>query len=122
MISKIHALVGVQARACAPLWSLFSGGIDGLKFAADGPTLAEGVRVWQPIRGDTVLEVVGSSLGKFIAVDEKDIVIGVEELARRGFHVEPTSALVWNALKQCIDECKGSIVVILTGSGLKHQI
>jgi threonine synthase len=116
MIEKVPALVGVQARACAPLWSLFNGGIDGLRFATDGPTLAEGVRIWQPIRGDSVLKAIGSSHGRLIAVDEEDIVVGVEELARRGFHVEPTSALVWSALEQCMNECVDPIVLILTGS------
>ena len=120
-ITKIPAIVGVQARACSPLWSLFTGGIDGLRFATDGPTLAEGVRVWQPSRGDLVLKEIGSTMGKFVAVDEFEIKNGVEEFARKGFHVEPTSALVWSGLKQCVDNCDGPIVVILTGSGLKYQ-
>jgi threonine synthase len=120
-ITKVPSIVGVQARACAPIWSIFKGGIDGLRFSTDGPTLAEGVRVWQPIRGDSVLKEIGSSSGKVIAVDENEIQIGVEEFSRRGFHIEPTSALVWNALMQCVDECEGPIVVVLTGSGLKHQ-
>lgn len=121
MIVDLPAMVGVQARACAPLWSLFVGGIDGLRFATDGPTLAEGVRVWQPIRGDSLLNEIGSSFGKFFAVDEKDILVGMDELARLGFYVEPTSALVWNALSQCGTECSDPVVLVLTGSGLKHQ-
>jgi len=122
MISKVPALVGVQARACAPLWSIFTGGLDGLRFATDGPTLAEGVRVWQPIRGDAVLKEIRSSSGKMIAVDERDIQVGVKKLAQRGFYVEPTSAIIWSALEQCVDECEAPVVVILTGSGYKHQI
>jgi len=55
-------------------------------------------------------------------VDEEDIAVGVKEFAQRGFHIEPTSALVWSALKQCVDDCEGPIVVILTGSGLKQQV
>ena len=120
-ISKIPTIVGVQARACSPLWSLFMGGIDGLRFANDGPTLAEGVRVWQPIRGDIVLKELGYASGKLVAADEREIEIGVNEFARKGFHIEPTSALVWSGLKQCVDNCEGPIVVILTGSGLKYQ-
>ncbi|HBG74315.1 MAG: hypothetical protein A2X25_13425 [Chloroflexi bacterium GWB2_49_20] len=122
LIEKMPLLVGVQARACAPLWSLYNGGVDGLRFATEGPTLAEGVKVWQPIRGDAVLKAIGSSRGWLIAIDEEDIVVGVDEFARRGFHVEPTSALVWSALGQCLNECADPIVLILTGSGLKHRI
>jgi len=121
-ITKDPSIVGVQARACAPLWSIYMGGIDALRFATDGTTLAEGVRVWQPIRGDSVLKEIGSSSGKLVAVDEEDIVIGVQEFARHGFYIEPTSALAWSALKQCVDDCEEPIVVILTGSGLKQQI
>ena len=121
-IENTPSFIGVQARACAPLWSIYIGGIDGLRFATDGSTLAEGVRVWQPIRGDSVLKEIGSSSGKLVAVDEEDIVIGVKEFARRGFHIEPTSALTWSALKQSVGSCEGPIVVILTGSGLKQQV
>jgi threonine synthase len=121
LINRIPILVGVQARACAPLWSLFSGGVDGLRFATDGATLAEGVRIWRPIRGDLVINAVNSSKGKFIAVDEEDILIGIEEFAHRGFHIEATSALVWSAVEQCIEDCPEPIVVILTGSGLKYR-
>jgi len=121
-IAKVPSFIGVQARACAPLWSIYMGGIDGLRFATDGSTLAEGVRVWQPIRGDSVLKEIGLSSGKLVAVDEEDIAVGVKEFAQRGFHIEPTSALVWSALKQCVDDCEGPIVVILTGSGLKQQV
>jgi threonine synthase len=121
LIHQIPIIIGVQARACAPLWSLFSGGMDGWRFATDGATLAEGVRIWNPIRGDAVLKAVSMSKGRFIAVDEDDIMIGVEEFARCGFHIEPTSSLVWSALAQCIEEIPDPIAVILTGSGLKAR-
>jgi threonine synthase len=121
LIDKVPELVGVQARMCAPLWSIFNGGLDGLRLATDRPTLAEGIRVWHPIRGDSVLSAVGSSNGKFIAVDEEDITIGVHEFAQRGFHIEPTSAILWSALGQCIDDCKEPVVLILTGSGQKFH-
>ena len=121
MIEKIPVLIGVQARKCAPLWSIFHGGMEGFHFATDGFTLAEGVRVWHPVRGDSVLSAVRSSKGKLIAVDEEDITIGVNEFAIRGFHIEPTSALVWSALSQCLDDCLDPIVLILTGSGMKYR-
>jgi threonine synthase len=120
-IKKIPSIVGVQARACAPLWSIYSGGIDGLRFSSDRPTLAEGVRVWQPIRGDSVLKELGYSSGKMVAVDEKEILEGIDQFASRGFHIEPTSALIWSAFNQCANDCPGPIVGILTGSGLKYR-
>ena len=121
IIDNIPKFIGVQARACAPLWSLFNGGIDGLRFATDNPTLAEGVRVWHPVRGDDVLKAVGSSNGLFAAVDEDEITKGVRELAGYAYNVEPTSALVWSALRQYKDSLKGPVIMILTGSAAKNK-
>jgi len=121
LTEKMPVLIGVQARVCAPLWSIYNGGLDGLCFASDGPTRAEGVRIWHPVRGDAVLAAVGSSKGKFIAVDEEDIEIGINEFGQRGFYIEPTSALVWSALGQVIEDCLEPVVMILTGSGLKQR-
>jgi threonine synthase len=122
LIENIPKLIGVQARKCSPLYSLFNGGIDGLRFASESDTLAEGVKVWHPVRGDLVLKAIGSSDGRFIAVNEDDILIGVDEFAQRGFHVEPTSALVWSALGECMDDCEEPLVLILTGTGLKFPM
>lgn len=118
-ISRIPRLVGVQARACAPLWALYSYGPAGMGWAAEGPTLAEGIRVLQPLRGDAVLAAVSNSQGMLAAIDEENILPGRDELARLGFYVEPTSAVVWEALKQLIDRLTAPVAVVLTGSGLK---
>jgi threonine synthase len=111
-------IVGVQARACAPLWAMVTSGRDGLGFVAENPTLAEGVRVLRPLRADAVLRVLSES-GTMAAVDEEDIMPGCEHLAHLGFYVEPTSAIVWPALEQQVDELPDPVVVVLTGSGLK---
>ena len=122
LIKKVPQLIAVQARACAPLWSLFAGGIDGLRFASENPTIAEGVRVWHPVRGDDVLKAVGVSGGYFSAVDEEEIANSVETLADLGFDVEPTSALVWSALLQYKDSLQDPIILVLTGSNSKDNL
>jgi threonine synthase len=122
LISKSPALVGVQARACAPLWALASYGADGLVWVTEGETLAEGIRVSFPLRGDAVLQALESSGGVFVAVDEEQILPGRDQLSYRGFYVEPTSAIVWNGLSQIIRNVPEPLVVILTGSGLKSTI
>jgi threonine synthase len=119
VIGKSPTLVGVQARACAPLWALASYGAEGLSWTTEGETLAEGVRVSLPLRGDAVLQAVEASGGVFIAVDEQEILPGRDQLSRRGFYVEPTSAIVWNALSQVVGRVPEPLVVVLTGSGLK---
>ena len=115
-------LVGVQALACAPLWTAFFQGDQGYRQVNEDQTLAEGVRVRNPLRMNPLIRLVVSSGGKFCAVAEKDILSGQGQLALRGFYVEPTSAIVWNALEQIIHEIPEPIVVVLTGSGLKAVV
>jgi threonine synthase len=120
-VERVPHLVGVQARACAPLWALSAYGPAGLRWVTEEPTLAEGVRVSQPLRGDALLSLLAAHGGQLLAVDEEKILPGRDELAHRGFYVEPTSAIVWNALAQAAGSLPEPVVVILTGSGLKSE-
>jgi threonine synthase len=119
-IDRLPRLVGVQARACAPLWALFTHGPAGLGWAAEGPTLAEGIRVHHPVRGDAVLRIVQETHGAFLAVDEEEIMPGRDQLAGQGFYIEPTAAVVWSAVGQ-LDDAPGPVVAVLTGSGYKYR-
>ncbi|MBI4730595.1 MAG: pyridoxal-phosphate dependent enzyme [Chloroflexi bacterium] len=119
--NKLPKIIGVQARACAPLWAMFAAGREGLRFVAENPTLAEGVKVRVPVRGAAVLREVAAGNGSICAVDEGEILPGREALAHLGFHVEPTSAIVWSALEQTISQLPDPVVVILTGSGYKYE-
>jgi len=121
LISQLPVLVGVQALACAPLWAVHRYGAAGMGWAAEGETLAEGVRVWRPLRGDMLLRVVEENLGQLVAVAEEAILPGRDQLALLGFYVEPTSAIVWDALVQVGESLPDPIVVILTGSGYKTR-
>ncbi len=114
------ALIGVQARACAPLWAMYTAGEEAAEFVADSPTVAEGVRVRHPLRGRAVLAAVKASRGCVCVAEEDEILPAHATLARLGFYVEPTSAIVWPALAQKLDELPDPVVVILTGSGLKY--
>lgn len=113
-------IIGVQVSACAPLWELFSMGLRNTDLNHKD-TLAEGIDVQNPIRADKVISDVRASKGMIIKVEEEDILAGREALARLGFYVEPTSAIVWPALLRSIEALPDPIVVLLTGSGLKGE-
>jgi threonine synthase len=113
-------IIGVQARACATLWAMYNTGNAGIGVVAEDYTLAEGVRVRYPLRMNTVLRAVASSHGSMCVVDENEILSGRDVLARLGFYVEPTSAIVWSALAQTIQDLSDPVVVVLTGSGYKY--
>jgi threonine synthase len=122
VIDRFPALVGVQASACAPLWAAYSDSASGLHTASEGVTVAEGVRIIQPLRGDAILQAIRESGGTMIAVDEEKILKGRDALARIGLYVEPTSALVISALEDVLETCPDPIVLILTGSGYKALV
>jgi threonine synthase len=121
LIDRLPRLVAVQALACAPLWAVKSYGLDGLGFVTEGETLAEGIRILQPVRGDAVLAAVAESGGDILAVDEAAIQAGRAALAGLGLYVEPTSAVIWQAAKEILKRAgnQATIAAILTGSGLK---
>ncbi|GAB4529909.1 MAG: threonine synthase [Anaerolineales bacterium] len=119
MIEKLPVLIGVQAQACAPLWALSVYGPAGLQWVREGETLAEGVRVFHPARGDGVLRMVAASGGAFVAVEESQILSARDQLAHQGFYVEPTAALAWAAIPLLPADTPQPIVAVLTGSGLK---
>ncbi len=119
---RVPALIGVQARACAPIWAVFSSGSAGLEWVQEGPTVADGVRILHPVRGDAVLSAVERSGGRMLAVDDEDILHGADVLARAGLWVEPTSAVVWPALVETMEGLPDPIVAVLTGSGYKRQM
>lgn len=117
----IPKMIGVQVSSCAPLWESFRYGSGGSVITAATPTLAEGVNVQDPIRRVEVIQAVKTWGGGFHTIDEASILPGRDNLARLGFYVEPTSAIVWSVLEKKIGELPDPIVVLLTGSGYKYE-
>lgn len=120
-IDTLPRLIAVQALACAPLWAVQRAGAAGQMWVEDGETVAEGIRILRPLRGDAVLEAIHQSRGAVIAVEETDILRGQRELASRGMLVEATSAVVWAALETVLEQFADPITVVLTGSGYKEK-
>lgn len=118
VIAQLPRLHAVQALACAPLWAVSQYGRAGLDWIGEGTTLAEGIRVLHPLRGDFVLNAIRETGGSVLAVDDPEIYAGHTALARLGLYVEPTCAAVWPVL----DQVPGDLVVVLTGSGLKTPL
>lgn len=122
LIKHMPRLIGVQAQACAPLVAVHRFGPLAVQWVRENPTLAEGVRVRIPLRGEKVLQAIQASNGDLLAIAEEEILPARDALAQRGFHVEPTSALVWAALAQIAQDLPEPIVLILTGAGYKVRI
>jgi threonine synthase len=121
VLDRLPQMLGVQAGACAPLAAYFDAGVQGLGFVTEAPTLAEGVRIRSPLRMEAVVRGVADTGGRFFVVAEADILAGRDSLARLGFYVEPTSALVWTALRALLPHLPDPVVLVLTGSGYKWK-
>jgi len=113
--------VGVQAAGCSPVFDAFQKHEFTLREPLESDTIAEGVRVKSPLRGEAILHKLNSNNGMIVKVQETALTQAYKEMSEMGFFVEPTSALVWAALKEIRAKLPEPIVLILTGSGYKTQ-
>jgi len=120
LIARRPYFVGVQPDACSPLVAAFNHGLPALQGYTAGKTVAEGTMIQNPVHGEVLLADLGGGRGEFMAVEEENILPAQQALARRGFYVEPTSAMVWAALDLLIGRVQEPIVLVMTGSGLKY--
>jgi threonine synthase len=114
VIENMPQMVAVQASACTPVWSAFTGSPEGV-----GSSLAEGILIRDPLRIDEILENLGRAGGQAVVVDDDGIREGLQALGARGFFVEPTSAVIWPALVELVNQLPAPVVAVLTGTGLK---
>ena len=75
---------------------------------------------------DLMVESLKAVKGDAVMVEEDEIMEAFLELARRGFFVEPSSAVAYAAYKKQVRNKEvsrdGSTVIILTGHGLKTAV
>jgi threonine synthase len=118
-LQHLPRLIAIQSKACAPIWMEYATGEYGSSAIREEMTLAEGIRILNPLRAESVISAIRNSGGDVIAVEEDEILEGWKELGGRGLYVEPTSSVVWPGLLKLWDRLQEPIVVILTGTGLK---
>jgi threonine synthase len=122
-IKRLPRLFAVQPANCAPLCASFGSGAEDYVPVKTFPTIAEGTAIAKPVRTREVLAAIRRSRGAAVSVTEEEIVEAMNDLARTGLYVEPTSASAAAALsglvRQGVIRPEETTVVILTGAGLK---
>jgi threonine synthase len=122
-IKRLPRLFAVQPANCAPLCASFASGAEDTMPVKTLPTIAEGTAIAKPVRGREVLAAIRRSGGAAVSVTEQEIVEAMNDLARSGLYVEPTSASAAAALsglvRQGVIRPEETTVVVLTGAGLK---
>ena len=84
-------------------------------------TLAEGIAIAYPVRGEQILSAVRESEGKFVSVSDDEIGRMVVWAGRQGFFIEPTAGAAIAGMVKMINEIpeNKTIVSVFTGHGLK---
>ncbi|KXK48939.1 MAG: threonine synthase [Chloroflexi bacterium] len=122
VIDRLPRLYAVQPWACDPFVRAIESGAAEPEPVIAQRSAADGTLVGSPVRGAQVLAAIREVNGWAFSVAEDDLLNARDRLARRGFYVEPTSAMTLAALprvQQHLGGADGPIVLIATGNGLK---
>ena len=115
-IVRLPKFIGVQAEKNAPMWAK----TNNQKYRP-GRTIADGIAVENPTRLYELVVYSKINMLEFVTVSEAEIKKGQRELARMGFYMEPTSAVVWGALKKRQWKIEEPVVAVVSGHGLKAE-
>lgn len=120
IISKMPKLIAIQSENCSPLAQAFYGNQKDYSLYESTPTLAEGIAIKNPIRGNQLLQMVKETLGDFITVTEDEITAAWKDCATKGYYIEPTSAATIAGLQKYITGYPHeTIISLFSGHGLK---
>lgn len=120
-IRHMPKILAVQAENCAPLARAFWEKREDIPGIDKKETLAEGIAIAEPVRGQQILRAVRESGGDFITVSEAEIAASLRDVARQGAYIEPTSAATTAAAARYLERRRDSevVVTVFTGHGLK---
>lgn len=120
IINKIPKLIGVQSAGCDPLAKMFNENISFVPEIENHNTIAEGIAIVNPVRGNQIVDAIKESGGFFITVHDEEIISSLKEIFSLGFYIEPTSAATIAGVKQYLTQSNdATIVSAFTGHGLK---
>ena len=92
LIERLPRFLAVQAEGCAPLARAFERGEEVAEPVINTGTEAEGIAIAAPARSRQILAAVRETHGMIISVSDTAILAARDDLARRGWYVEPTAA------------------------------
>lgn len=123
-IEAFPRTVACQTRQISPLYHRFKG----LKYHPPEKvtSIADALVSTKPPLLDLMVKGLKDVKGDAVMVDEQEIMEAFLELARRGFFVEPSSAVAYAGYKKQLANNEVSresrVVIVLTGNGLKTTI
>lgn len=125
IISNMPHFVAIQAEGCAPLARAFAEGKDQAEPVVNSGTAAEGIAIGFPARHRQILKAIADTNGIIITAPEEKIEQAREELAKKGFYVEPMKAATYAGFPRYLSEYEQNqnerIVIPLCGAGIKAK-
>jgi threonine synthase len=119
VIDTLPKIIGVQAENCAPLAYAWKHTGQSLPSEMVRSTIAEGIAIMNPPRAKDILNSVKETKGDIITVTEKEIRDAMYWIQRKGYYIEPTSAVAIAGFKKYQMKKDEVLVIPLTGHGLK---
>lgn len=119
---KLPKFIGIQAENANPLEIAWENNQE-IQPMQNTQTIASAFNVGNPLDGYLVLDWINKSKGSLLTVSDEEIVEAQESLAtQEGFFVETTAATTLAGILKTKERFKNqSVVIVLTGSGLKER-
>jgi threonine synthase len=126
LIDDVHTkMSGAQAAGCSPIVTAWKAETPDIRPVRPN-TIAKSLAIGNPADGYYALGVMGESGGHGVAVDDDEIVEGIQLLARtEGIFAETAGGVVISGLKRLAEAGRVGrdevVVAFITGAGLKTQ-
>jgi len=123
LTKTLPKMVGVQPEGCA---SIVNSAVTGSEMEKNcsPSTRALAILVGNPLQSELAVKAINESAGLALTVSDQDILAAELQIAKlEGVFAEPASSATVAALKKILEENRiardGSVVCLITGSGLK---
>ena len=122
-IGRFPKIIALQAETCDPLLQAAEQGLDHPASVTPRPTLAEGIAIGRPMRGEEILAYAKKHGVRFVHAPEDRILEARAALARKGNYIEHTTAANYAAYLR-YTELYGpapDTLITMCGAGLKSD-
>lgn len=123
VIDQMPQIIALQSQRCDPLLRAMAQGSDTPAAVTPAPTIAEGIAIGRPMRGEQILRLAQKHGVRFVHAPEDKILQARAELARRGVYCEHTTAANYAAYQEY---CRlygktPDTLITMCGAGLKSD-
>ncbi len=123
IIQEMPTIIAVQSENCAPIYEATKAREKKIASITPVPTLAEGIAVGVPMRGEEILEYIYRHHIEVITAPENRILEARASLATKGIYVEHTTAATYAAYLKYIATSRPlkDCLLPMCGAGLKSD-